>query len=211
MTSVVGDDGTPLRVRAVGQGARRSSCLGRPSSARDVLHLLLSAAGTRRSGSGSWPRPPDNPAAGLLGFLARQRPSLVPLLRLPERQGHQRDRGHGQAGAQGGRQRPPGQRDRGPGGRNGDLPLVPGSAPLDLSHLSGRRALRRRPGLLRDPAGELLGLSRGRSQGRADLREDAEDDRVLQPDLRLRLSLAEVRPGLGPAPAAAPRAPRPRP
>ncbi|MCK7482594.1 MAG: hypothetical protein M0C28_39875 [Candidatus Moduliflexus flocculans] len=52
---------------------------------------------------------------------------------------------------------------------------------------------------LRHAAGELLGLSGGRSQGPPDLRQDAGDDRVLQPDLRLRLSLAEIRPDLGPA------------
>ena len=188
--------GRAAEVRAVGQGADRSH--GAPPEARRdaVVHLLLLREGPED-------RPPfhgrdaEQPGPRLLGFLARPRPPLVPVLRLPERQGDERDYRHGEVGPQGGRQRPPAAGDRGPDGRKGHLSLVPGAAAFDVSHLPLGRALRRGPGLVQEPPGGLLGLPERREEGAAHLRQDAEDDRVLQPDVRLRLPLAEVRPGVG--------------
>ena len=138
VTAVVGADGEPLafdqRAKEIEVRLPRPFRFGEETSftcfyrGRDPKVGLRFVAETE-----------DNPGSRVLGFVARERPPLVPVLRSSERQGHRRDRRHGQAGSQGGRQRAPGQRDRGPGGRNGDLSLVPGPAALDLSRFPGRR------------------------------------------------------------------------
>ena len=212
MTSVLERRRHAPEVRADGQGAHGPSCRGPANSAKTVsVHLLLSRPGPEDRAAVHAPRPPDNPRLVFSDSFPENVHHWFPCFDYPNDKVTNEIVATVKSGlkvAANGRLVSVIE-DKAAGTVtyhwSQDLPA------LDLSHLPGGRALCRRPGFLQDPARELLGLSAGRGEGRADLREDPEDDRVLQQDLRLRLSLAEIRPGLGPAPAGGPRAPRPRP
>ena len=164
--------GRAAPLRAVAHGADRLDAAAAEAGRDPVLHLRLQG---RRPEGGAALRGGEagEPGAGLLGLLAQQGAPLVPVLRLPQRQGHQRDHRDRQVGAESGGERPPRVGLGGSLRGNRHVALVAGSPPLDLPDLPVRRAVRGGARLVQDPAGELLGVPAGREEGDADLREDA--------------------------------------